>query len=768
MYDKETFIEKAKKRHGDKYIYSKVEYIDSKTKVCIICPEHGEFWQTPSSHLRGQCCPLCANKKRGRNIHSEEWIELANEIHKGKYDYSKAKIENSNKPVCIICPEHGEFWMTINNHVNQKQGCPKCAGQNFSLGEIIEKFRLVHGDRYDYSKCERKKMNDKWRIICPEHGEFLQSATKHLKGQGCPICGGRKKKNTDDFVIEAKTVHGDKYNYSKVEYVNNNTPVIIICPKHGDFKQTPLNHLHGHGCPKCTKELLKKKKENKNHPIEGKKIKKENIKTDNKQKKPKKLTQDEVIERFKKTHGDRYDYSKFEYVNMNTKSVIICPEHGEFMQTPANHIKGNGCPKCAGFNLTRDEVIEKFRKIHGGKYDYSETFFEKLGDKTTIICPKHGKFKTSPSKHIEGRGCPKCAIEKTAEINRVTEDEFKERGNAIHKNKYLYDRLGLTLMQGYVEIGCPVHGYFRQMANEHLRGRGCPICGMHVSHAEEEIVEYIKSLIGEKNVISRDRSVLDGRELDIYIPSYDLAIEYNGNYWHSESKGRDSKYHINKLNECNNKGVSLVQIFEDEWIFHKDIVLSKIRHMLKKDEKLEKVYGRKCMVKEIGKSEAKEFLSVNHIQGYGSSSVLLGCFYNNTLVGVMTFRNDGNGCWELDRFATDINKTCVGVGGKLFKYFTENYNPIGVKSFADRRWTVSKNDNLYTKLGFVLEDILPPDYRYVKPDSVERIHKFNMRKNTLHEKYGLPLSMTEREMTEKLKFSRIWDCGLLKYVWRRK
>ena len=135
---------------------------------------------------------------------------------------------------------------------------------------------------------------------------------------------------------------------------------------------------------------------------------------------------------------------------------------------------------------------------------------------------------------------------------------------------------------------------------------------------------------------------------------------------------------------------------------------------------------------------------------------------------MMTFRNDGNECWELDRFATDINKTCVGVGGKLFKYFTENYNPIEVKSFADRRWTVSKNDNLYTKLGFLLEDILPPDYRYVKPDSVERIHKFNMRKNTLHEKYGLPLFMTEREMTEKLKFSRIWDCGLFKYVWRRK
>ena len=81
MYDKETFIEKAKKRHGDKYIYSKVEYIDSKTKVCIICPEHGEFWQTPSSHLRGQCCPLCANKKRGRNIHSEEWIERAKQVH---------------------------------------------------------------------------------------------------------------------------------------------------------------------------------------------------------------------------------------------------------------------------------------------------------------------------------------------------------------------------------------------------------------------------------------------------------------------------------------------------------------------------------------------------------------------------------------------------------------------------------------------------------------------------------------------------------------
>ena len=178
--------------------------------------------------------------------------------------------------------------------------------------------------------------------------------------------------------------------------------------------------------------------------------------------------------------------------------------------------------------------------------------------------------------------------------------------------------------------------------------------------------------------------------------------------------------------------------------------------------------ARKCTVKPIGKSDAEVFLNTNHIQGFVNSSIYLGAYYNEELVGVMTFKDENNGKWELTRFATDYHYICQGIGGKLFKYFVKNYNPIEIKSFADRRWTIDEENNIYVQLGFKFDYYTPPEYRYFKPeDGMIRQHKFAFRKQKLNKKYGLPLSMTEREMTEKLGYYRIYDCGLIKYVWKK-
>ena len=208
--------------------------------------------------------------------------------------------------------------------------------------------------------------------------------------------------------------------------------------------------------------------------------------------------------------------------------------------------------------------------------------------------------------------------------------------------------------------------------------------------------------------------------------------------------------------------VKLITIFEDEWINGKNIVLSKLKHIIKHNNG-EKVFGRKTNIVVIDKITAKKFLEINHIQGFAPSTVYLGCMYNDKLVAVMTFKNVKDE-WELNRYATDINLQCIGVGGKMFKYFIKKYNPTYVKSFADRRWTTDIENNLYTKLGFDIDSILEPDYRYV--NRLERIHKFNFRKQILHKKYGFPLSMTELEMTKKLGIFRIYDCGIVKYVWK--
>ena len=162
----DKFIEKAQKRHGNKYDYSKVEYHGSKEKVCIICPKHGEFWQYPQDHIRGNNCPICANENRGskRRLSKEDFIKKSQEVHGSKYDYSKVNYKNVNTKITIICPIHGEFEQIGMNHI-LGQGCPKCAGKGLNRDEIIEKFVSVHGDKYDYSKVVYNGMHNKVIII---------------------------------------------------------------------------------------------------------------------------------------------------------------------------------------------------------------------------------------------------------------------------------------------------------------------------------------------------------------------------------------------------------------------------------------------------------------------------------------------------------------------------------------------------------------------------------------------------------------------------
>ena len=286
------------------------------------------------------------------------------------------------------------------------------------------------------------------------------------------------------------------------------------------------------------------------------------------------------------------------------------------------------------------------------------------------------------------------------------------------------------------------------------------------SHQEREIKEYVEALGFE---CYSDRHILHGKELDIFIPSKNVAIEFNGNMWHSEKFGKDRTYHLNKLDECNKNGIGLIQIFEDEYEEHKDIVFSKIKHILGVDDLNCKIQGRKCEIKEILKADAEEFLNKNHIQGFANSTVYLGAIYENKIVAVMCFLNENNGNWNLTRFASLNGYICQGIASKMFRHFIKNYDPQYVRSFADRRWTLDSRRNLYTKLGFKLDEVLKPEYRYYNPqvDRYKRFHKFGFRKSTLHKKYGLPMHMTETEMATALGYVRIWDCGLFKYVWRK-
>ena len=191
------FVEKARKVHGDKYDYSKVDYQGNKVKVCIVCPIHGETWQLPNTHLNGFGCRDCSYENRVTRVcNSTEWfVKKANVVHKNKYDYSKAIYSGASKDVLITCPIHGDFTQNAYTHLSGS-GCPRCSSENrkMTTEDYVMRCIEVHGDKYDYSLVGYNDINEKVTIICPKHGEFTQIANSHLRGQGCPKCSYEKRK----------------------------------------------------------------------------------------------------------------------------------------------------------------------------------------------------------------------------------------------------------------------------------------------------------------------------------------------------------------------------------------------------------------------------------------------------------------------------------------------------------------------------------------------------------------------------------------------
>ena len=263
----DEFIIKARLKHGDKYSYNNVVYISAKYKIKILCLNHGEFSQIPHNHLTGQGCPKCGDiSTRDKKIsNTDKFIKKAKLIHDDKYDYSLAEYINNTKSVKIICKKHTIFEQQPSNHL-QGKGCPICGNtKKLTTEKFIEKANLKHNNKYKYTLTEYVSANLKVKIICTNHGIFEQRPGAHLKGSGCLKCKGSliteiKTKTADFFIKYAKLIHGNIYDYSMVNYVHNAIKIKIICPieGHGEFEQTPNNHLQGHGCIKCSSDNLSK------------------------------------------------------------------------------------------------------------------------------------------------------------------------------------------------------------------------------------------------------------------------------------------------------------------------------------------------------------------------------------------------------------------------------------------------------------------------------------------------------------------------------
>lgn len=257
--------------------------------------------------------------------------------------------------------------------------------------EFINKCIDVHGDKFIYDNVKYISSNKKVKIICKEHGEFEQIANSHLRGIGCSLCSGNKKSNKEDFIKKSNEIHNNKYDYSLVDYKNAFKKVKIICKEHGEFEQSPNNHLNYHGCVKCGYNSI-------------------GINNSN-------CLEEFIIDAYKK-HNNKYDYSLVNYINNRTKIDIICDIHGLFRQTPANHLNTNGCKKCSTniSSLKKSKTTQAFindsLKKHNNKYDYSLVKYSGTNNKVKIICKEHGIFEQKCYKHLQGQGCPTCSESK--------------------------------------------------------------------------------------------------------------------------------------------------------------------------------------------------------------------------------------------------------------------------------------------------------------------------------------------------------------------
>lgn len=293
----------------------------------------------------------------------------------------------------------------------------------------------------------------------------------------------------------------------------------------------------------------------------------------------------------------------------------------------------------------------------------------------------------------------------------------------------------------------------------------CTICNPisdNASIKEREINDFINDELR----FQTQKIKINNKEIDVYINDFNLGIEFNGLYWHSDMF-LENNYHLNNTEICEENGIQLLHIFENEWIFKKEIIKSIIRNKLKLTKF--KIFARKCVVRELNSSESREFLNKNHIQGSVNSSIKLGLFYNGELVSIMTFGknrivtganpNNSNE-YELLRYCSKLNTSVVGGASKLLKTFINKYKPLKITTYSDRRFSTG---DLYIKLGFKFIKKTIPNYWYFKTGELVLHHRFKYRKNILVDKYKQSKNKTENQIMKDLGYYRIYDSGHKKF-----
>lgn len=443
--------------------------------------------------------------------------------------------------------------------------------------------------------------------------------------------------------------------------------------------------------------------------------------------------------KYEKQHGKKWFEEYFDIKEIDRPIIKSCP-YCDWYTSDLDNKSGQFM-----VHLMREHSlsVEEYLKYHPEDYNY---FKQNQNNNLRL------KELASPTKHVV---CAVCGDK----FKSLTQTHLKKHGLTPLEYKIKYPDSTLLSNELYDKF------------SEQFRKGNIDMKPTWSSRGEVEVFDYIKSL-GFEVEKYRNRCLLDGKELDLVLPEQSLAIEYNGLYYHTEKMGKGFNYHLDKTKACNSMGYKLVHIFEDEWINSNELVKKKLKHILGVSDGI-RIGGRLCKINEIDGKTKSTFLNNFHIQGDDKSDIKLGAYYNDKLIGVMTFNSkrlmtsglDENS-FELSRFATDYDYIVSGLASKFLNYFIKHFSPKRIISFADRRWTLDPYDNLYCKLGFSLINITKPNYWYYnsKIAKNKRFHKFGFGKSSLRKKYPeLDFTKTEKELMNELGYDRIWDCGLFKY-----
>jgi len=478
-------------------------------------------------------------------------------------------------------------------------------------------------------------------------------------------------------------------------------------------------------------------------------------------------------------------------------------------ETCSNKCKGIVAANNSKSRITKQKktLIEKYgvdniRNIPGANEKRMNTMLEKYGssvsDKTRILAKQRApelnakgrktlkeKYNVSNAGQIPGHyaKCKDTMINNYGVDHYTKTEEYKEQVKVKQQEKFnCYSPDTITILNINrplsdiynnpnlsVEFRCSVCNNTETLPSETFKwrlqhtGTPCVNCS-NITRGSLSEQDLANELEVHNINIERNVKLLGKKEIDIFLPDFNIGIEFDGLFWHNDLR-ISKNYHLQKTQDAAEKGIRLIHVFEDEWLTQRNLVVSRILNLC--NYNTHRIGARQCSIVHIDQKTEKNFLLHNHIQSYAKSSVKLGLLYNNQLVSVMTFskpnlskgaKKTGNKHWELLRFANLAGWTVYGSASRLFKHFIKEYSPEQIVTFADLRWNTG---DVYSTMGFKFVKHTGVNYWYFKTKDMVRLHRFGLRKNKDDDQ-----DLTEYENRLQQGFLRIWDCGSNKYIWQ--